>query len=319
MSARARVVVTDASFPELTAERRAAESAGAQFERRNCTSAEQVRDAVAGANVAVVQFAPLERAAISALAPGAAAIRYGVGYNNFDIGALVEFGVRAAYVPDYCTAEVADHTAACILSLFRRLQGYDHSVRAGAWDVAAVQPPVKSFANSTVGFIGFGRIAREVFARLKPFGLSFLVHDPHIVVSDPGLRQVGLDACLAQSDCVSLHVPLTRDTSRLIGRHALEIMQPTAFLVNAARGELIDESALAEALLAGKIAGAALDVFVDEPLPPGSPLRDAPNLQLSPHVAWFSEASIRRLQAMVAEEILRALEGRPLRCPVPGT
>ena len=319
MSDRRRVVVTDATFPEVAAEAAAAEAEGAVLERKACRSAEEVTAAVAGADVAVVQFAPLMREAISGLAPGATAIRYGVGYNNFDIAALNEFGVHAAYVPDYCTAEVADHTAASILSQLRKLRSFDASVRAGTWDAVGTARPLKAFRETVVGFLGFGRIAQEVAARLRPFQLQLVAHDPYLKSPPDDVRLVDVDDLLAKSDCISLHAPATEATRGIIGQEALRTMKPTAYLVNSARGDLIDEDALAAALAAGEIAGAALDVFNIEPLPGDSPLRQAPNLQLSPHGAWYSEVAVTRLQAMVADEITRALTGQPIRSPVPGT
>ncbi|MGR3291121.1 MAG: C-terminal binding protein [Paracoccaceae bacterium] len=319
MTDAVRVVVTDATFPGLDAEFRAAEAAGAVLERKACKTVAEVAEAVAGAQVAVVQFAPLTYEAIAGLAPGATVIRYGVGYNNFDIAALNEFGIRAAYVPDYCTVEVADHTAASILSLLRKLQRFDASVRAGDWDVIGTARPIKAFADTVVGFLGFGRIAEEVAARLRPFGLQFAALDPFLTTPPPGVRMVELDALLAESDCISLHAPSTEDTQGIIDAQALRAMKSTAYLVNSARGDLIDENALAAALSDGEIAGAAIDVFRAEPLPAGNPLRIAPNLQLTPHAAWYSDTAIERLQAMVADEITRALTGQPVRRPVPGT
>ena len=319
MSDRRRVVVTDATFPNLVAENAAAKAADAVLERKACRSADEVTAAVAGADVAVVQFAPLTRKAISGLAPGATAIRYGVGYNNFDIAALNEFGVRAAYVPDYCTAEVADHTAASILSQLRKLKPFDASVRDGGWDVTGTARSLKAFKETVVGFLGFGRIAQEVTARLRPFELRLTAHDPYLRSPPGDVRLVDFDNLLAESDCISLHAPATEATRRIIGREALRAMKSTAYLVNSARGDLIDEDALAAALVAGQIAGAALDVFNIEPLPMDSPLRQAPNLQLSPHGAWYSEVAVTRLQTMVADEITRALCGQPIRCAVPGT
>jgi D-3-phosphoglycerate dehydrogenase len=314
-----RVVVTDATFPDVAREEAAARAAGASFERHACKTAEEVAAAVRGADVAVVQFAPLTRAAIEGLAPGATAIRYGVGYNNFDMSALNDHGVKAAYVPDYCTAEVADHTAASLLVLLRKLPALDASVRKGDWAAVAVSKPLKSFSETTVGFLGFGRIAQEVAARLAPFGFRFLAHDPYFTGSFPRLTLTDLPTLLAQSDALTLHAPATPETSGIINATTLAQMKPTAVLVNTARGDLIDEPALAAALTQGKLAGAALDVFQTEPLPPDNPLRQAPNLLLGPHAAWYSDVAVDRLQSLVADEITRALTGQGVRKPIPGS
>lgn len=312
------VVVTDATFPALEAEERAARERGASFARAACRTAEEVAQALRGARVAVVQFAPLSREAVEGLAPGARVIRYGVGYDNLDLAAIRDRGLTAAYVPDYCTEEVADHTAAMILAMLRKLPRLEASVRAGDWAAVKVSQPLKPFAETTVGFLGFGRIAQGVRARLAPFGFRFLAHDPYRKGGHEGVRFAGLDALLAESDALSLHAPSTEATRGAIGPEALARMRPHAVLVNTARGDLIDEGALAAALREGRIGGAALDVFAAEPLPADSPLREAPNLLLTPHAAWYSDAAVARLQALVAEEIGRALDGLPPRRPIPG-
>jgi D-3-phosphoglycerate dehydrogenase / 2-oxoglutarate reductase len=246
-----RVVVTDATFPGVGAEEAAARAAGADFLRHACRTAEEVAEAVNGADVAVVQFAPLSAAAVAGLAPGATAIRYGVGYNNFDMPALNARGVRAAYVPDYCTDEVADHTAATILMLLRKLPAFERQVRAGDWNVVAVAKPLPAFRDTSIGFLGFGRIAQEVARRLAPFGFRFITHDPYFIGDWPGLTLVSLPDLLARADALTLHAPATPETTRLINADSLACMKPTAILVNSARGDLIDEPALAAALTAG--------------------------------------------------------------------
>ncbi|WP_135447734.1 MULTISPECIES: C-terminal binding protein [Tabrizicola] len=314
-----RVVVTDATFPTVEKEEAAARAAGAILERHACRTAEEVAAAVRGADVVVVQFAPLTRDAIAGLAPGATVIRYGVGYNNLDVAALNDHGVKAAYVPDYCTAEVADHTAASILALLRKLPALDASVRRGEWAAVAISKPLKSFGETVVGFLGFGRIAQEVASRLAPFGFRFLAHDPYFKGDFPGLTLCDLPTLLAGCDALTLHAPATPETTRIINAATLAQMRATAILVNTARGDLIDEAALAAALAAGTLAGAALDVFQTEPLPDDSPLRQAPNLLLGPHAAWYSDVAVERLQSLVADEITRALTGQGVRKPVPGS
>jgi D-3-phosphoglycerate dehydrogenase len=312
-----RVVVTDATFPDLAREEAAARTLGAQFERHACKSADDVVAAVKGADVAVVQFAPLTAAAIAGLNPGARAIRYGVGFNNFDLAALDAAGVWAAYVPDYCTDEVADHTAAAILTLLRKLMPLEAQVRRGEWNVVAVTKPLPAFRDTTVGFLGLGRIAQEVMRRLHPFGFRFIATDP--VAQVDGVRMVDLPTLLAEADVLTLHAPASPQTVGIINAEALARMKPTAYLVNSARGDLVVEHALAEALTARKLAGAALDVFAVEPLPMDSPLRSAPNLMLTPHAAWYSDVAVAQLQTLVADEITRALTGQPPRRPIPGT
>lgn len=316
----AKVVVTDYTFPDLDRENAAAKDANAAFESHQCRTDDDVVAAVTGADVAVVQFAPFGERAIAALAPGAAIIRYGIGYDNIDVAAATASGHSVGYVPDYCPDEVADHTVASLLAVLRKLPMLDASVRAGRWDAVKVARPIKPFAETLVGFYGFGQIAREVHNRLAPFGFRFAAADP--VADAAKLKAIGVslmapDALFAAADAVTLHAPATPETTGYVDSARLATMQPHAVIVNTARGAMIDEAALAKALMDGTIGGAALDVFKTEPLPADSALRAAPNLLLTPHAAWFSDAAIGRLQGLVARDIASHLAGEPLRKPVP--
>lgn len=315
-----RVVVTDYTFPDLHREEAAARAGGADFAAHQCRSAEEVVAAVAGADVVALQFAPFPARAAAALAPGATVIRYGVGYDNIDVPAARAAGVKLGYVPDYCTDEVAEHTTAAILSLLRRLPMLDTSVRRGEWAAVRVAQPLKPFEETVVGFFGLGTIGRAVLARLRGFGFRCIAADPGLDAAEAaelGVQIVTASELFAQADAVSLHAPATAETSGFVDAARLATMQPHAVIVNAARGPLIIEADLADALTRGVLGGAALDVFAQEPLPADSPLRDAPNLILTPHVAWYSDAAIGKLQGLVADDIARALRGEAPRKPVP--
>ncbi len=312
-----KVVVTDYTFPDLAQEQAAA---GADFTAHQCKTAAEVAAAVAGADVAVVQFAPFGPEAAAAVKPGATVIRYGVGYNNIDVTACRSHRLRVGYVPDYCTDEVADHTAAAALALLRKLAPMDASVRRGEWAAVRISKPMKPFMETRFGFFGLGQIGRAVLGRLRGFGFQFIASDPGLSATEAanlGVMLVSQDDLLTQADILSLHAPATAITTGYFNAERLATMQPHAMIVNSARGQLIVEADLADALTRGIIAGAALDVFAVEPLPADSPLRHAPNLLLTPHAAWYSEAAIHRLQALVAEDIIRAGQGLGPRKPVP--
>jgi D-3-phosphoglycerate dehydrogenase len=226
-------------------------------------------------------------------------------------------GVRVCNVPDYGVEEVADHAAAMALALTRKLGRYDAGIRAGEWKIGAMVDEIRSLGHSTIGLIGFGRIARAFARRMQAFGARIATCDPYVAAADAATAQVTmlpLDSVIEQADILSLHVPLTPETRQMIGRAQIARMRKGAILINVSRGGLIDESALADALGTGHLSGAGLDVFEKEPLPPQSPLREAPNTIFSPHAAFFSNASVDRLQKLAAEEGLRALNGEPLRC-----
>lgn len=315
-----RVVVTDATFPSLDHERTAAGRHGAELEEARCKSEEDVVAAAADTDVLLVQFAPVTRKAIAKLAPNAAIVRYGIGLDNIDLIAARDLNIKVAYVPDYATGEVADHTAALILAALRKIVPLDRSVRDGKWDPVGVAKPVKSFAESVVGFVGFGRIGREVHARLQPFGFTSIVSDPFADAASLAAikaRSVDLDTLFSTADVITLHAPLTTATRHIVNEYRLSQMKSTAVVVNTARGALIDPAALERALQEKRIGGAALDVFEQEPLPDDCGLRRCPNLILTPHAAWYSTRSAEQLQALAANEVERHLSGQPPRCPAP--
>ena len=317
----ARVVVTDWLFPDLAREREAATAAGAEFAAHQCRSDAEVAAVVEDAAVVAVQFARFGARSAAAVRPGASILRYGVGYDNLDLAAAAAAGLRLGYVPDYCTSEVADHAATAILALLRKLGPLDRSVRAGEWSPVERARPILPFARTRVGFFGFGRIGRQVQARLRPFGFRFLATDPALTGAEAAeleVQPVDFATLLAESHVLSLHAAAAAGADGLLDAAAFRRMRRGAFLVNTARGQLVREADLVEALDRGIIAGAALDVFPEEPLPADSPLRRAENVILTPHVAWYSDAAMDRLQALVAEDITRALRGEAPRRPVPG-
>ena len=212
-----------------------------------------------------------------------------VGFDHIDIDAAEEHGVAVVSVPDYCTQEVADHALALLLGLVRGVVALDLDVRQGGWDARAAGP-LRTLAELRVGIVGLGRIGGALATRLLALGVEVWAHDVLPVARD-GVRFVELDELLADCDAVTLHVPLTRETRGLIGRTQIALMKPDALLVNTSRGAVVDVGAVLEALRAGRLGGAALDVLPQEP-PPVAPL--APNLVLTPHAAYYSEAAEER-------------------------
>lgn len=311
-----KITVTDATFPSLTHERAVAEEFGAEFVEAKCNSADDVTAAADGTDVLIVQFAEVTADAVARLAPGSLIVRYGIGLDNIDLAAAQAHGVKVAYVPDYATGEVADHTAALILTMLRSVVPLDRSVRDGKWDAVGVAGALRAFPETVVGFVGFGRIGQEVLARLKPFGFQAIVADPY---ADPamlarlGVAAVDLDTLFDRADVITLHCPLTPETRHVVNAARLARKPERAALVNTARGGLIDPVALAGALTSGQLRAAALDVFETEPLQLDSSLRHCPNLILTPHAAWYSTSAIERLQSLAADEVRRHLTGQPMR------
>ncbi|MEQ8652904.1 MAG: C-terminal binding protein [Kiloniellales bacterium] len=314
-----RIVVTDHSFGNLCHEEAVARAHGLTLEVFDCSQAAETAAAVAGAGVVFANLAPVDAAALQAMAPGALLIRYGVGVDNVDLAAAKAAGVTLCNVPDYGAEEVADHALAMLLPLLRRLPKFDAAVRSGAWGATALVATLPACSEVTVGLLGFGRIAQAVVRRLRPFGFDIIACDPLVAPSLAAKAKVELvefEALLARSHALSLHLPLIDATRHIIDARALAALPRGAVVVNVSRGGLIDEPALALALLSGQLSGAGIDVFENEPLASDSPLLSTPNTLLSPHAAFYSNKSLQNLQRLAAEEADRFLKGEALRCPI---
>jgi D-3-phosphoglycerate dehydrogenase / 2-oxoglutarate reductase len=225
-----------------------------------------------------------------------------VGFDHIDIDAANERGVTVVSIPDYCTQEVADHALALLYALIRGVVTLDADVRRGAWNAKAAGP-LRTLAELRVGIVGLGRIGNAVATRLFALGSEVWANDIVPVVRE-GVRFVDLDELLAECDAITLHVPLTRETRNLIGRAEIEAMKPGAYLVNTARGAVVDVGAVLEALRAGRLGGAALDVLPQEP-PSSAPL--APRLVLTPHAAWYSDAAAERSYRLAVARVRELL------------
>lgn len=236
-------------------------------------------------------------------------VRYGSGVDNLDLAAATARRIVVANVPDYGTEEVSTHALALLLAVARRVVTRDGDVRAGRWGIGQAEP-IYPLSGRTLGLVGYGRIARALHRKLSGFTLAAtLVYDPYLHDPPPGVQQVALETLCREADLISLHAPLTLETRHLIDAKALALMQPHTILINTARGGLIDEEALIEALQQGRIFGAGLDVFEREPLPAHHPLCTLKNVVLSDHTAWYSEASVRELKRRAAEEVARVFAG----------
>jgi phosphoglycerate dehydrogenase-like enzyme len=262
----------------------------------------------ADAVAAIVSTDPFDREVFNA-SPGLRAIaRVGVGTDSIDLDAATDAGVVVTTTPGANRETTADHALALILAALRRLVEHDASVRRGEWSRGGDLTPWE-LHGTTVGIVGYGEIGRAVARRLRGFDVELLVCDPAARAAGD-VETVPLRELLCRSDVVSLHVPLTSATAGLIGAPELALMRRSAVLVNASRGGLLDEAALAEALGAGRLRGAALDVFADEPEVPRA-LADLRNVVLTPHVGGLSERSIASMTERATSHVLDALDGTP--------
>jgi D-3-phosphoglycerate dehydrogenase len=275
---------------------------------------DQVREATRDAQAVIVTTNPLTAAHIAALGDGVRIIgRAGTGLDAIDLGAARAHGLFVYHTPDYATSEVATHTVALILAAQRRLIDADRQTRTDFTGWRALTP-IPALDALTAGVVGAGRIGRAVMALLAPFVARVVAFDPYVEAFPDGVQRVGaLDDLLRVSNIVTLHMPLTPETRGMISARELERLPAGAIVVNVSRGGLIDETDLQMALEGGRLAGAALDVFASEPLRLDHPLLRAPRLLLSPHFAWYSSASERRVRTQVIDGVLACLAGEPPR------
>jgi D-3-phosphoglycerate dehydrogenase / 2-oxoglutarate reductase len=256
----------------------------------------KVPDEVADADVLISGSAVIDEVVVSQLRNVRFVLRPYVGFDDIDVDGLTEQGILFANVPDAFIQEVADHTLALILACNRKLLPTDAFVRRGAWSAGAPNrsdsAPIRRISTLTLGLVGFGNIARLVAERAQPFGFRIIAADPYVsaeTAANLGVELVALERVMAESDILSVHVLLNRDTRHLINRERLALMKPDAMLVNTSRGPIVDELALIDALSAGRLAGAGLDVFEVEPVRADNPLLAMPNVILTSHIASYSE------------------------------
>lgn len=240
------------------------------------------------------------------------------GYNIVDVAAARELGITVTNIPDYSTASVAQLTIALLLELCHHAQAHSDAVRTGRWvasrDFCFWDSPLVELAGKTLGIVGFGRIGMQVAGIAAAFGMQVIGYSRRQTdqTARQGFRWAGMDELLAQSDVVSLHCPLTPETSGIINRETLGKMKRTAFFINTSRGPLVVEQDLADALNAGRIAGAALDVLSTEPPKPDNPLLTAKNCIITPHIAWATYDARVRLMDIAADNLRRFMNGSPV-------
>jgi D-3-phosphoglycerate dehydrogenase len=312
------VAVTDYVFSSLEPEQQVLAPLGVELRSQQCRSEEEIIALAREADAVLNCYAKMTARVVENLTRCKIIARYGIGVDNVDLAAATKARILVTNVPDYCIDEVSDHALALLLALARKIVTADAGVKSGTWSVTAYAE-IRRLRGLTLGLIGFGKIAKALASKAQPLGMKLLVYDPYLdpeIISRHGAEAASLEKLLAEADAISIHVPLSQETRNLIGQRELAHMKPSAFLINTSRGGIVDEQALAIALKEGRLGGAALDVLSIEPPPPDHPLRQAPNLILTPHLSFYSRESVIELQTKAAEEVARALKGEPPRSPV---
>ena len=311
------VVLTDYMYDSIQPFQDVYDRAGFEFRPYQCKTAEEIIQVAKDADAVQVHFAKITKEIIDALPKCRLIVRSAVGMDNIDVAAATAAGIPVANVPDYGIEDVSTHAILLMLAITKKFNILTRTVQEGMWDYA-VTKPVHRIQNRVFGLMGCGAIARCAAKKAQAFGMRVIAYDPYLKqdqVNDLDIILKSAKEVAQESDVVSVHLPLTSETKEIIDREFFGWMKPGAFLINTARGGVIDEKALVEALKSGRIAGAAVDVYEEEPVKADNPLLHMDNVIATPHCAWYSETAITTLQRKVAEEVVNVLDGnKPFNC-----
>ena len=310
MTSERLVMIADCDHADIEIEKRVLADVCPDLPWLNCRTEDEVIAQCADAEGLIIMYAPLTRRVLQQLKRCRIVARYGVGVDTVDLKAAAELGIVVSNVPDYGTHEVADHALAMMLALTRKVVQANALVKRGEWDFRLVRP-IRRHQVQTLGVVGIGRIGAAMARRGLALGMRVLACDPHVADDriPEGVTRVSLDELMQQSDVVSVHCPLSAETRNLLDEGKLQQMKPTAYLVNTARGNIVDEAALEKMLAEKKLAGAAFDVLSVEPGREDNPLFRHDNFLCTPHMAWHSAESALELKRKAAEEVRRVLLG----------
>jgi len=316
-----RALITDHGFPDLELEQRVFRDAGIDFAVAQCRSEDELIEAARGCDALLLQYAPLTERVLAARPEIGLVSRFGAGFDTIDTAACARHGVWVANSPDYGVGEVATHALAMTLALMRHLAIYDRDVRAGRWHYES-PGEIRRASEFTVGILGLGRIGKRFAHLARNCFRRVIACDPYLIDGDfPAyVQRVDLVSLFEQADVVSLHVPLTDETRGMVNPPLLQRMKRGSWLVNTARGAVVDVDAVVAALEDGTLDGAALDVLPTEPIAVDHPLARHPRTLLTPHAAFYSTQAEAELRTKAAQNIVQwARTGRPMYPVVQGT
>lgn len=311
------VCVSDTRHASYDIETRILAQADAELKLCGCVTEDDIIQACGDADAVLLDMAPMTARAVAGLKKCRIINRYGVGYDNVDINACTAKGIQVTNVPDYCAGDVSDHALALIMTCLRQIALRDRLIRQGQWNI---QRTSFRLYGKVLGVLGFGRIARALVDKTSGFGFSkVLVYDPYVSAEEctaHGAQKAELEEVLSQCDILSLHMPVTPQTTRIINRETLSLMKPTAVLVNTGRGPLVDDEALAGALKNGQLLYAGLDTHWVEPIPAGSPYLSLDNVVLTDHTAYSTVEAVEELKIKSAENVAAVLRGKKPAYPI---
>ena len=315
---RTIIAITDSPFHSLDPAKAALARLEPEYKMAKSPSADDILAVARDADAILVTYAKLPGELLRQLTRCRAIGRFGLGVDNIDLPAAKALGIAVNYVPDYCLREVSDHAMALLLALARKVPFANKLVQSGRWEVPPIVP-LRRLEGQVLGLVGFGNIPRALAPKAKAFGLEVLAYDPYAgkdAFAATGVEGVTFDDLLARSDFISVHAPLSPATRGMMNAPAFAKMKKGAFLINTARGPLIDEAGLVAALDSGHLGGAALDVVTEEPLAKDSGLLGRDNVIVTPHTAFYSVEALEELQTKCASDVARVLSGEKAIYPI---
>ena len=313
-----KIMYTDTDHPSLDIERKVFQDAGYDFSVTQCKTEDDVIAQCKDADILINQYAPITARVMDSLPNFKCVVRYGVGVDNIEVKAAVERGITVCNIPDYGTNEVADHALALMLALTRKIVYMNEASKTERWD-CTMAFPIQRHATQTVGIIGFGRIGKAFAERVHALGCTIIACDHHL---EPGqvhpcgyVTGATLDEVIEKSDIISIHCPPIKG-KYMLDADAFRRMKKGIYIINDARGGIIDEEALDKALEDGTVAGAALDCVKHEPMPTNSPIYRHKNLLVTPHMGWYSQQAAVDLKRKVAEQAVKFAQTGKVDYPV---
>jgi len=302
-----KVAVSDARHASYDIERDLFKNAGIEFHVLNCVTEDDVINLCSSMDGILLDMAPMTERVVRGLENVKVVNRYGVGYDNVDVHACTAKGIQVTNVPDYCAEDVSDHAIALLFSCIRQISLRDKLIRQGEWNIRGNSFRLRC---KTLGVLGGGGIARQLMKKLSAFDMNMLVYDPYVdaeVISACGGNKVDLKEVLSKSDIISLHMPVTDETSGMLDEHAFSLVKPGVIIINTARGQLIKDEALLNALQDGTVGFAGLDTHNTEPLPETSPYCKLDNVVLTDHTAYNTTEGIVELKTKSAKNVIAVL------------
>jgi D-3-phosphoglycerate dehydrogenase len=310
MSSKYKVLITDYAWPSVEPERKVLAEVDAELIVAETGKAEELVALAQQVDGILTTWAQVTTVVIKAAQGCKIISRCGIGLDNIDLETATTLGIVVTNVPAYCTDEVADHAMGLVLACARKITTLNRHIKN--WDRDA-GPPMRRVRGQTLGIIGLGKTGKAVAPKAKAFGLEVIAYDPYIspeTFQVHGVKQIEFPELLTQSDFITIHAPLTSETDKMLGENEFRQMKSTAYVINTARGGIIDTVALHKALTEGCITGAGLDVLPEEPPSADEPLLDLENIILTPHAAFLSEESVYDLEVTAASEVARVLTGQ---------